>query len=329
MKKRNLLLALAGTALLLSGCTVGGKQYFGFGSVATYGDAAAYTGYHVETTVDYVAVVLQKDVIKNLRLDTVQLYSKLTEGAVVLKTEENGDVKSKWELLDDYAMKVASPIGKEWYEQAEAFENWAVGKTVEQVKAGMTGTKLTDGATIGNTINVNGWVAALESAVAAKVEFKGKVAALGVGGLNTVSLKRNTTDVEGQDYTIGGAVFDEAKKVLAARVDTFQPRYVANEAGDRLVMDGSKVQVDATAKRVKSKQELKDDYGMKVASPIGKEWYEQAASLVDYIKGKTVSEALGTDAKLANGAEVGCTMNIGGYRSALLEAEHTAFNSRK
>jgi len=35
-----------------------------------------------------------------------------------------------------------SPIEKEWYEQAEAFENWAVGKTVAEVKAGMTGYEI-------------------------------------------------------------------------------------------------------------------------------------------------------------------------------------------
>lgn len=182
MKKRNLLLALVGSALLLTGCKGGSSEKpvsetpavqksFGFGSLAKYAATRADNEFDIETTVDYVAVVLEADVIKNLRLDTVQLYAKIAEEAVVLKTETNGDVKSKWELLDGY--------------------------------------------------------------------------------------------------------------------------------------------------------------GMKVASPIEKEWYEQAASLVEYIKGKTVSEALGTAAKLANGAEVGCTMNIGGYRTALLEAEHTAFNSRK
>ncbi len=338
MKKRNLLLALVGSALLLTGCKGGSSEKpvsetpavqksFGFGSLAKYAATRADNEFDIETTVDYVAVVLEADVIKNLRLDTVQLYAKIAEEAVVLKTETNGDVKSKWELLDGYGMKVASPIEKEWYEQAEAFENWAVGKTVAEVKAGMTGTKLTDGATIGNTIHVNAWVAALEDAVLNKVTFEGEVKGLGVGGVNAVSKDGATGAVEGQDWTIGGAVFTEGKKVLAARIDTFQVRY-ENSEGKAVIKSGLK-QVDYDNKRVKGKQELKEEYGMKVASPIEKEWYEQAASLVEYIEGKTVSEALGTAAKLANGAEVGCTMNIGGYRTALLEAEHTAFNSRK
>ena len=34
-------------------------------------------------------------------------------------------------------MKAASPIGKEWYEQIAAFEAWAKGKTVDEIKAGV------------------------------------------------------------------------------------------------------------------------------------------------------------------------------------------------
>ncbi len=34
-------------------------------------------------------------------------------------------------------MKAISPIGKEWYEQAAAFEKWATGKTAAEIKAGV------------------------------------------------------------------------------------------------------------------------------------------------------------------------------------------------
>ena len=39
----------------------------------------------------------------------------------------------KKEIGDDYGMVVASSIGKEWYEQAQALEQWMVGKTVEEL----------------------------------------------------------------------------------------------------------------------------------------------------------------------------------------------------
>ena len=95
--------------MLLTGCKGGSSEKpvsetpavqksFGFGSLAKYAATRADNEFDIETTVDYVAVVLEADVIKNLRLDTVQLYAKIAEEAVVLKTETNGDVKSKWEL---------------------------------------------------------------------------------------------------------------------------------------------------------------------------------------------------------------------------------------
>ena len=34
-------------------------------------------------------------------------------------------------------MKMASPIEKEWFEQAAAFETWAKGKTAAEIKAGV------------------------------------------------------------------------------------------------------------------------------------------------------------------------------------------------
>ena len=50
-----------------------------------------------------------------------------------------------------------------------------------------------------------------------------------------------------------------------------------------------------------TKNEKGDDYGMKAYSGIGKEWYEQAAALADYCKGKTKAEitgiAVGDDGK--------------------------------
>jgi hypothetical protein len=44
---------------------------------------------------------------------------------------------------------------------------------------------------------------------------------------------------------------------------------------------------------VKAKQELGNDYGMKKASSIGKEWFEQADAFAEYAKGKTASEVGG------------------------------------
>ena len=59
---------------------------------------------------------------------------KFTE--VVLDTWYPDAQKFKKELGNDYGMKALSEkigIGKEWFEQCEAFEKWCVGKTLDQV----------------------------------------------------------------------------------------------------------------------------------------------------------------------------------------------------
>ena len=77
------------------------------------------------------------------------------------------------------------------------------------------------------------------------------------------------------------------------------------------------ITTDLTAP-VLSKVERGDEYGMATASSIGKEWYQQAQALADYVEGKTLDEVLGiavdestkpTDADLASSV----TISIGSY----------------
>lgn len=69
---------------------------------------------------------------------------------------------------------------------------------------------------------------------------------------------------------------------------------------------------------VLSKVERGDDYGMAKASSIGKEWYDQAQALADYVEGKTIAEVRTmavdeatkpTDVDLASSV----TISIGSY----------------
>lgn len=56
-------------------------------------------------------------------------------------------------------------------------------------------------------------------------------------------------------------------------------------------MDGKPFELPAPEKLL-TKLEKGDAYGMKKASAIGKEWYEQIAAFAEYCKGKTVDEVL-------------------------------------
>ena len=78
--------------------------------------------------------------IVSVTFDTVECKSTVdTNGKITLP--EN--FKSKKALGDAYNMKKHSSIGKEWYEQVDALENYCVGKTASEV-TGMA-VKTTDG----------------------------------------------------------------------------------------------------------------------------------------------------------------------------------------
>jgi major membrane immunogen (membrane-anchored lipoprotein) len=82
------------------------------------------------------------------------------------------------------------------------------------------------------------------------------------------------------------------------------------------------VYLDATYEKdgvYTTKKTLGDAYGMIVASPIEKEWYEQAAVLEAYIVlNQTVDVELGEDGK--TDAISGVTMRMDYYKSAVLNA---------
>ena len=70
---------------------------------------------------------------------------------------------------------------------------------------------------------------------------------------------------------------------------------------------------------IKTKNELGDEYGMKKASSIQKEWNEQAAAFAQYCLGKTADEitgiAAGEDGKPADAdLAAGCTMHPGNFQ---------------
>lgn len=77
--------------------------------------------------------------------------------------------------------------------------------------------------------------------------------------------------------------------------------------------------------RPQTKNELGEEYGLKAQSPIGKEWYEQAAALAQYVTGKTADEVMGialTDEGRADQADLksSVTIKIADYIDLIAEA---------
>ena len=108
---------------------------------------------------------------------------------------------------------------------------------------------------------------------------------------------------------------------------------------DSCVIDsiGTKITFDATGTitadmnaDIKSKNELGDSYGMVNYGGAKYEWYQQAAALADYAKGKTVAElkngAIDETGKAPAGSDLASTATIylGGYVSAIEAAVNNA-----
>lgn len=235
--------------------------------------------------------------------------------------KDNGDVsdlRTMLEKKEDYGMKSTSPIGKEWYEQVEAFEAWAKGKTAEEVKAGIGEDGYASDADLkaGCTIYANGFATVTAKAVENATDCGAKATdTLKLGMTTSKYYESNETNLQyDTDYAI--VTVDADGKVTSCIIDASQAKCT--------IADG-KFTVEKGA--FKSKKELGDDYAMKSASPIGKEWYEQAAAYEQWCIGKTADEIKGcygedmsaSDADL----KAGCTITI----SAIADNTAKAINS--
>lgn len=224
-----------------------------------------------------------------------------------LKSDVAATYKTKQELKEDYGMIKASKIGYEWYQQIESLSAWMQGKTVEQIK----GMKTMAGADAAHpavpaeadlatsvSISVENYLAVVEEAWKNAVEVKDGADKVGLGiEISIASSKAKAADKGAMaqiDDTIS-AVALKGDKVAADILDIVQAKVAYD-------LDG-KVTTDKTAE-VKSKVDLGDAYGMKKASKIGKEWYEQAKAFTDWTVGKTAAEIKGIPSEEKDGEKI-------------------------
>ncbi|MGI6366089.1 MAG: hypothetical protein ACOX2G_10275 [Bacillota bacterium] len=260
-------------------------------SIASSKDATETTTALGQADTTVAAVVFDKNgKIVDVRIDTVQ--TKVNFDADMKVTNRSAAIKSKKELGHDYNMAGRSEIGKEWFEQIAALEEWMIGKTVEEVTS--LKVKERDAShkhvpdvpelTSTVTITVESYLAAVAKAWENTIEVKG-YDTLGLGIDVSIASSRDaseTTTAQAQaDATFAATAFDKDGKVAGVIIDTAQVRIAFDADG--------KVTSDKTAE-LKTKKELGYDYNMKDRSEIGKEWFEQIEALEDWMKGKAVGE---------------------------------------
>jgi len=278
------------------------------------------------------AVAFDKDGrIVHVNIDTAQTKVNFNRDWTIA-TDITVPGKTKKELGDDYGMRKASSIGKEWYEQIAEFEKWLIGKTVEEVKT--LKVKARDDAhpavpdvpelTSLVTITVQDYIAAVEKAWENAVPVKAGGKTLGLG--HDISLASSKTAAPQVDTTLAAALFDAEGKVVGVVLDVIQSKIPYDTQTNQPAVD-----IQAP---VLSKKELKDNYGMRKASGIGKEWYEQAAELEKWMIGKTAAEIQSMKVKQRDANHVAVpdvpeltslvTITVEKYLAALGEAYSTA-----
>ena len=161
----------------LAGCNAAAETKTGIGSVISIAkskSATADAAGNAQADVIMAAVSIDKDgKILSVSIDNAQVKIAF-DAAGQVTADLAAELKTKVELGNDYGMKKASSIEKEWFEQIAALEAWMVGKTIAEVKAMKTYEKdashpaVPDEADLKTsvTISVEGYVAAVEEAIA-------------------------------------------------------------------------------------------------------------------------------------------------------------------
>lgn len=275
-------------------------------------DASAEGDGLAQSDITLIAVTVDGDgVIDSCVIDTIQAKINFdTSGK--LTTDPSTTFRSKNELGDEYGMRKASSIGKEWNEQMAALAQFAVGKKASELKgvavdeSGKAGdADLAASVTlyIGNF--VDGIVAAAENARDLGASKGDK---LGLASETNMSKSKDASaDGDGlaQAYATFAAVTFNGDTVTSCYIDAVQANVNFDTAG--------KITTDLTV-APQTKNELGDGYGMRKASSIGKEWNEQAAGFCAYVTGKTVAEIKGLavdESGKAADADLAATTTVG------------------
>ena len=248
------------------------------------------------------------------QLDTADLTVKFTADG---KAVANDGFKTKYEQGKDYNMVTYGGAAKEWFEQADAFEAFVVGKTLDEIKAlvaeGNKGNS--DVIAAGCTIMIHEFVAAIDKAFANLTDSAATAESALKLGMNVEQTTADATEEKDGsnqvETTIFAAAVDAEGKVLVAASDCVQVKFTFNAAGASTL---------DTAKAISSKRELGVNYGMVAYGGAAKEWFEQADAFNALCVGKTATEIKALCAADNYGTDevktAGCTILVNGLTKA-------------
>lgn len=282
----------------------------------------------------------KKGVIVDARIDVVQV--KVATNVESLVDAENpagvsltntnvvdGSVTTKLELGKDYNMVNFGHAIAEVDAQIEAFADWTVGQTVEELKANVAaehghGVPPCEELTGSVTIVCHSFVNAIESAYnnrSEKTYSIGETAQAGIAMVSGLAYNygKPQTDIS---VDVAGVIVEEGK-VVASQIDAIvYPLSVSKELTSLGQITANSSQKYLSTGSLRSKKVLGDEYAM--AGKNGGlesctlEWHEQAAIIEDAALEKTETEIA---ALVANEGDLaGATITLTNYVKALSKA---------
>lgn len=305
MKKWLLFLLCGVLALSLTACgrdkdeTPASGNKLGLGSVQS---VTVVDPSHAAVKATVAAVVLDKDgKIAECELDELTFTVGLEGGLPQMVA----DLMSKLERGDDYMptpeeMQDASSLTASWADQVEKFCDFVEGKTPGQV----TGLAATDGKSEqidGCDLIITDFIEAVGQA--AKAAKDGSTAAEDDLHLALTAVAAETTDQTRPKYELemAAVTLNDAGTITGCMTDSLQAELTVEE-GVFAALSGT----------MATKRQMGDSYGMKAASGIKREWYEQADAFDTYAVGKTAGQLSGTalDSSGKTDAIAGCTVKV-------------------
>lgn len=285
--------------------------------------ASAEANGKADYDVTMVAVLVDDNgVIQDCIIDGIATSVEFdAAGAIV--SDLTAAPQTKNELGENYGMVAWGGAVAEWDAQAAALADFAVGKTVEQLRTG--------------AVNESGYAADADLATTATIYLGGYVSAIEAAAANAAHLGAQAGDVLKLACTTGidSSASATAEAAGNAQLDVTVTALTMN--GDIITscaIDAvqAKVAFDQTgavtsdlSAPVQTKNQLGENYGMVAWGGAIAEWNQQAASFASYITGKTADEVMGiaideatkpTDADLATSV----TISIGGFQALIQKA---------
>ena len=286
----------------------------------TTGSAAGKADYDVTL----VAVLVDDNgVIYDCIIDSIGTKVEFgTTGTIT--TDLSAAVKTKNELGDSYGMVAWGGAIAEWYQQAEALANFAIGKTLEELKNGAidetgkapAGSDLASSA----TIYLGGYVSAIEVAVNNAQHLGAQTG----DELRMAALPGLSSSVSATAEKAGTAQLDCDVTALTVKDGVITSCYI-DSLQAKVSFDATGAITSELSAAVATKNQLGEKYGMVSWGGAIAEWNVQAASFCAYVTGKTAAQVAGiavnegtkpTDADLS----ASVTIAIGGFQALLAKA---------